>query len=149
MKVFHEYPFLTYVYKKYNPQGNNGSAVDKQSDNLPVWEEKEHFGSSCSCVKSPAGGHAYPRLPALDVRLHSEVLCLSWDFMMLSCLCLRSSRMALNSSSSHRSDRTGSDTLRQDQLLARTALLIPQWGEICTTMLSKWLSVQNAPMSIR
>lgn len=62
---------------------------------------------------SPAGGHAYPRLPALDVRLHSEVLCLSWDFMMLSCLCLRSSRMARNSSSSHRSARTGSDVLTQ------------------------------------
>lgn len=51
----------------------------------------------------PAEGSTHPRLPALDVRLHSEVLCLSWDFMMVSCLCFRSSRMALNSSSSHRS----------------------------------------------
>lgn len=54
-------------------------------------------------VKTPADGNTHPRLPALDVRLHSEVLCLSCDFMMMSCLCFRSRRMALNSSSSHRS----------------------------------------------
>lgn len=63
----------------------------------------------------PAGGSTYPRLPALDVRLHREVLCLSWEFMMESCLCFRSNRMALNSSSSHRSQN---DRKQQLQFLS-------------------------------
>lgn len=98
--------------------------------------------AACSCDESPAGGHAYPRLPALDVRLHSEVLCLSWDFMMVSCLCLRSSRMVLNSSSSHRSERTGSDAA----VSAQSSLAAPLFALRCSgnaTMLRSWLSAQN------
>lgn len=59
--------------------------------------------TSCILGETPADVSTHPRLPALDVRLHSDVLCLSWDFMMMSCLCFRSSRLARNSSSSHRS----------------------------------------------
>lgn len=47
----------------------------------------------------------HPRLPALDVLLLKDDLCLSCDFMITSCLCFSSNSRTLNSSSSHRSER--------------------------------------------
>lgn len=46
----------------------------------------------------------HPRLPALDVLLLKDDLCLSCDFMITSCLCFSSNSRTLNSSSSHRSE---------------------------------------------
>jgi hypothetical protein len=46
----------------------------------------------------------HPRLPALDVLRLRDDLCLSWDFMITSCLCFSSRSRTLNSSSSHRSE---------------------------------------------
>lgn len=67
---------------------------------------------TCTTLVLPAEGGTHPRLPALDVRLHREVLCLSWEFKMVSCLCFRSSRTALKSSSSHRSQNDRKDQLQ-------------------------------------
>lgn len=66
-----------------------------------------------SCGQEPQAGRCrgpqlhrttHPRLPALDVLRLRDDLCLSWDFMMTSCLCLSSNSRTLNSSSSHRSE---------------------------------------------
>lgn len=51
---------------------------------------------------------AYPLLPVLETRFWSVPFCRSWLFMMASCLCFRSMSLALTSSSTHRSDKSGS-----------------------------------------
>lgn len=48
---------------------------------------------------------SHPLLPVLDARLCSVPFCLSWLFMMASCLCFKSVSLALNSSSTHTSEK--------------------------------------------
>lgn len=50
----------------------------------------------------------YPLLPVLETRFWSVPFCRSWLFMMASCFCFRSMSLALTSSSTHRSDKSGS-----------------------------------------
>ena len=57
-----------------------------------------------ACTGAPAACTTHPRLPALDVLRLRDVLCLSCDFMITSCLCFSSNSRTLNSSSSHRSE---------------------------------------------
>lgn len=51
---------------------------------------------------------SYPLLPVLETRFWSVPFCLSWLFMIASCLCLRSMSLALTSSSTHTSDNSRS-----------------------------------------
>lgn len=54
---------------------------------------------------------SYPLLPVLETRFWSVPFCRSWLFMMASCLCFRSISLALTSSSTHRSDKSGTRSL--------------------------------------